>query len=201
MFRAENLRIHHIGPLSFSVKEGECAGISGPSGTGKTILLRALADMEPFSGRLWLEELSHDQIPAPQWRRRVALLPAESQWWFHTVAAHFPGGFPEKAAQVLGLGPEVAAWEIHRLSSGEKQRLSLLRILENRPRVLLLDEPTANLDPKSARAAETLILDFQKKEQAALLWISHDPEQLNRVCHTLYHLENGYLSLKGKVLH
>ncbi|TWI72472.1 ABC-type iron transport system FetAB ATPase subunit [Desulfobotulus alkaliphilus] len=201
MFSARNIRIHHIGPLSLSLRAGECAGISGPSGAGKSILMRAFADMEPFSGDLFLKDTPHHRFSGPEWRKKVALMPAESQWWFHTAGEHFPSGFPEENAAALGFSPDVGNWEIHRLSSGERQRLALLRILIHRPEVLLLDEPTANLDRRNTEAAENFILAYMEKTRAAVVWISHDPEQLRRVCHTLCKLEDGRLTGTGKVLY
>ncbi|MCW7754726.1 ATP-binding cassette domain-containing protein [Desulfobotulus sp. H1] len=201
MFRAQNIKIHHIGPVSLSVEAGECAGISGPSGAGKSILFRAFADIEVFSGTLMLDNVIHTDMSGPQWRRQVALMPAESQWWLHTAGEHFPGTFPEKETAFMGFPPDVPSWEIHRLSSGEKQRLALLRILANEPKVLLLDEPTANLDAEGTKLMEKLIFDYQKRTRASLIWISHNPEQLQRVCHTLYYLANGILSHSGRVLY
>ncbi|TYT76211.1 ABC transporter ATP-binding protein [Desulfobotulus mexicanus] len=201
MFRAQNIRIHNIGPLSLNLSPGECAGISGPSGAGKSILMRAFADMEPFSGDLSLKDIPHNNFSGPEWRKKVALMPAESQWWFHTVGEHFTEEFPEEAAASLGFPTDVRNWEIHRLSSGEKQRLALLRILTHQPEVLLLDEPTANLDSLNTEKAENFILAYLNKTRSGLVWISHDPEQLRRVCHTLYKLEDGRLSRTGKVLY
>jgi ABC-type multidrug transport system ATPase subunit len=68
------------------------------------------------------------------------------------------------------------------LSTGERQRLALLRLLTNQPRALLLDEPTASLDPESTVAMERLISDYRQQHQAAVLWVSHQPEQIKRVC-------------------
>lgn len=192
MLLLEDVRIHHVGPVSLYVGAGECAGISGPSGTGKSILFRAVSDMEPFTGSIHLEGADIRETPAPLWRKQVGLLPAESSWWHDLVAPHFPATFsPGYAA--LGFPPEVAKWEIHRLSSGEKQRLSLLRLLANTPRVLLLDEPTANLDAENTWLVESIIQEYRIRHQAAVIWVSHDTQQLERVADHRYILDAGRL--------
>ena len=82
---------------------------------------------------------------------------------------------------------------VARLSSGERQRFALLRLLANRPRVLLLDEPTANLDPDNVTRVENLIAAYLSTEDAAVLWVSHDPLQISRVAHRRMRLEAGRL--------
>jgi UDP-glucose/iron transport system ATP-binding protein len=82
----------------------------------------------------------------------------------------------------LGLARETGGWRIERLSSGEKQRLALLRLLANRPEVLLLDEPTANLDAANSRRVETLVRDYLKANGASCLWVSHAQQQLEQLC-------------------
>lgn len=77
----------------------------------------------------------------------------------------------------------------HETSTGERQRFALLRLLENKPRVLLLDEPTAALDEKNTLAVETLLLNYLKNHQAAAIWVSHDPEQLQRVATKRLHIK------------
>jgi energy-coupling factor transporter ATP-binding protein EcfA2 len=98
------------------------------------------------------------------------------------------------AYATLGFPTEVTAWEIRRLSSGERQRLALLRILALKPRVLLLDEPTANLDKTNTSLAETLIEDYSQQHRAAVLWVSHDLEQLERLCSRGYRMKAGRLT-------
>lgn len=71
--------------------------------------------------------------------------------------------------------------QISRLSSGEKQRLALARALMNQPRVLLLDEPTASLDPVATAAVEQLVADYRRDTNATVLWVSHDAQQAGRV--------------------
>jgi ABC-type iron transport system FetAB ATPase subunit len=120
------------------------------------------------------------------------MLPAESAWWSDTVRDHFetPG---ETEVERLGFGVEVMDWTVSRLSTGERQRLALLRLLGIAPRALLLDEPTANLDPDSTRRVELLLSDYMARHEACSLWVTHDPEQVSRVSARHFVLSGGGL--------
>jgi ABC-type iron transport system FetAB ATPase subunit len=131
-----------------------------------------------------------ESMPAPEWRRRVGLLMAECLWWHETVGEHLHD-VPAQWIERLGFGPEVLGWEVGRLSTGERQRLGLLRLLGNRPEVLLIDESTANLDPVSTDRVEALIAEYRAERGAGVLWITHDPEQARRVAGRRLRLESG----------
>ena len=190
--KIESLRFQGRGPYDLAVESGECVGLSGPSGAGKTLLLRSIADLDPHEGRVFLDDVDSLAVDAPSWRRAVGLLPAESQWWWDTVGPHFPAVDLERL-KALGFGEEVLGWEVSRLSTGERQRLALLRLLVNRPRALLLDEPTAALDPASAGQVEALIEDYRREADASVLWVSHDPAQAERVADRRYEISEGPL--------
>jgi len=177
----EALAFDHTGPFDLTLDTGECVGLSGPSGSGKTRFLRCVADLDVHEGRLWLDGTASESIPAHDWRRRVALLPAESAWWHDEVGPHFPSRPEPGRLESLGFSEEVLGWRVDRLSSGEKQRLAVLRLLAVEPRVLLLDEPTANLDQDNIDGVEALIEDYRRDRGAAAIWVSHDPRQLERV--------------------
>ncbi len=177
----ENLSFLQRGPYNFKIESGQVLGLRGASGAGKTLLLRAIADLEPHEGLLWLDDTACQNISGPQWRRRVAYLPAESLWWHDRVGQHFLTPPEADWLQQLGFTGEVMSWEINRLSTGEKQRLAILRLLQHRPHALLLDEPTASLDPDNISRAETFILDYLRKNSAPAIWVSHDQPQLERV--------------------
>ena len=179
-FEVRGLRYGDFGPVSFALRVGERIGVTGPSGCGKTRLLRALADLDPWQGEIRLEGQGPSAVRASAWRRRVAYLPAESQWWFDVVAPHFKTAPDPEAMRSLGFETDVLSWPVARLSSGEKQRLGLLRTLANRPAVLLLDEPTAHLDAERTRATEALVARRCADGMMAV-WVAHDPEQLQRV--------------------
>lgn len=180
MFEVENLTSSNIPPVSLQLRPCELVCLSGPSGCGKTLLLRALADLDVNTGQLVLDGVEREQLPAAQWRSRVAYLPAESRWWAATVGEHFRSD-QQPLLSALGFAADVSEWQVERLSSGERQRLALARVLANRPRVLLLDEPTANLDPANSAIVERLVRDYIKEQQAACLWVTHAPEQIARI--------------------
>ena len=191
MLRLEDLKIPDVQPINLTIAPGKCVGLSGESGSGKTRLLRAIADMDEHGGQVYEKGVAQDHIKAHQWRRRVALLPAESQWWFDTVDQHF--STHTKYIEALGFGQDVMSWNVSRCSSGEKQRLSILRMLSIGPRVLLLDDPTANLDANNIARVEGLIVNYLSKHNAIAIWVSHDASQLQRVSQEQYHLCGGQL--------
>lgn len=194
----ENLKTGQIGPWNLRLQFGEILQITGASGAGKSLLLRALADLDPSSGRVVLEDRERSSIAPPEWRRRVAYVPAEAAWWYARVNAHFPR-VPdlEQAgmwAERFGLPEASLEWECERLSSGEKQRLGLLRALLNRPRVLLLDEPTANLDLENSRRVERAVRGYLAEQQAGVIWVSHDSLQRGRLGGRILEIRNGDLT-------
>lgn len=179
-------------PVDLSVRGGECVGISGPSGSGKTRLLRAVADLDPHGGECYLDGEACSARPAHEWRRRVGLLTADSRWWADTVAEHFPESDAEALA-ALDLPAEVMTAQVDRLSTGQRQRLSLARLLVRRPRALLLDEPTANLDADNQARVEDLVRSRQAADGLVVIWVSHDPRQLKRIADRRYRIEDGRL--------
>jgi ABC-type iron transport system FetAB ATPase subunit len=164
----------HFGPVSFSLDEGELCFLTGPSGSGKSLLLRALADLDPHAGEVFLAGEAQAELPPGRWRCSVGLLPSESAWWRETVGEHFRDRAAPAGLEALGFSPEAMGWSIARLSTGERQRLALLRLLENRPAVLLLDEPSANLDPELTRRLVAFLDRYRDERRAAVLWVSHD---------------------------
>jgi ABC-type sulfate/molybdate transport systems ATPase subunit len=190
--RIEAVRVRETGPIDLVVESGECVAISGRSGSGKTVLLRALADLDAHEGRIFLDDDECGAVEAPLWRRRVGLLPTESAWWHETVTEHLAKADALRI-EALGLKPEVLNRSVSRLSSGERQRLALLRLLAQGPQALLLDEPTAHLDAHHAAQVEALVANCRREGGVAVLWVTHDPEQARSVATRCFRLEQGRL--------
>lgn len=194
MLSVSGLRVPGLPPLGFEVPRGEVLGISGPSGSGKTRLLRALADLDPTPGAVSLDGAARDSLPAPEWRRRVGLLPAEPRYWGATAAAHFPEP-PEAAAfRSLGLDPALREADPATLSTGEKARVALLRLLARQPDALLLDEPGANLDRGNRERLLSRVRAFREgsdgRRRGLVLWASHAEAEL-RFADTVLRLPEG----------
>ncbi len=176
---------------SFDLAAGECAVIRGPSGAGKTLLLRALADLDPNDGEVCLDDRERHAMPAPEWRRLVTYVAAEPAWWADRTCDHFcDWATARPLIQALGLGDMPGEAPIARLSTGERQRLGLARALVQRPRVLLLDEPTAALDPDATALVENLLAERFAQGTSAL-WVSHDAAQAKRMAKRCLTIEHG----------
>ncbi|MDA0997504.1 MAG: ATP-binding cassette domain-containing protein, partial [Proteobacteria bacterium] len=89
MLSIVNLQRPGLQPVSLDIVAGTCATIRGKSGSGKSLLLRAIADLDPNSGEVRLDQLRRDSMPAPDWRRLVCYAAAESGWWLGLVGQHF----------------------------------------------------------------------------------------------------------------
>lgn len=189
----------HLGPIDLDMASGECVALRGRSGSGKSLFLRAIADLDPADGAVALDGRDRDTMSAPDWRRQVGYLPAEAGWWADRVGAHFADWSAcRPMAGRLGLDPAAADWPIDRLSSGERQRLGFIRLLENRPRCLLLDEPTASLDEGAAVIVEELVAEHCAAG-GCCLFVTHDTAQFTRVARRGYRLEGGMLVREGGV--
>lgn len=180
MLTVSGLKRLHLS-VSFDLQDGECVALQGPSGVGKTLLLRSIADLDPNEGTIKLDGTLREAMPAPAWRKRVTYLAAEPGWWSDTVQEHFTA-WDDALPLVtrLGLPDDCGPWSIQRLSTGERQRLGLARALMLRSRVFLLDEPTSALDPASTAAVEALIAE-RISDGTSVLWSTHDDAQARRV--------------------
>ena len=196
-----NLSFLGNGPYTLNVGPGECLGLTGQSGIGKTQLLRAIADVIAHDGECSLEGALCSSISPPEWRKMVALLPAESFWWHDFVGEHFgdlkEDSWLKEIFSRLGFSKDVLEWQVSRLSSGERQRLSLVRTLANNPRVLLLDEPTSALDKQMVQVVEDILEELCVRRQMICLWVSHDLAQLSRVARNVLKVENSGFVAEG----
>ena len=191
MLTVQGLARAGLSVQDFTVNTGECVAVVGPSGSGKTLLLRTLADLDPNTGEVTIDGVKRSVTPAPMWRRTVTYLAAESGWWAERVGEHFTDvGAAQRLLAALGLPTDCLHWPITRLSSGEKQRLALVRALIQKPRVLLLDEPTAALDKQSVYAVETVLKD-ELTRGITLIWVTHDAEQAERIAHRRLQVQHG----------
>jgi len=181
-------------PVSLEISDGTCVCVRGASGSGKSVLLRAIADLDPCEGTVSLDGEERAAMPAHAWRRRVTYVAADSGWWVDRVGDHFE--YPDIAAGYLvrlGFHGDVMSWPVSRLSTGERQRLALLRAMVQGPRVLLLDEPTSALDPEATAKVESLLHEKIAGGLSAVM-VTHDAAQAERMSRQHYEMKDGVLS-------
>jgi len=193
-----------LGPYDFTLDGGQCTVLSGPSGSGKSLLLRMIVDLDPHQGDVSLEwpsasangmtGNSHTRaaMSASAWRQRVTYVAAESGWWAETLSEHLNAASLDEARALLsqlGLAASVLQAPIAQLSTGERQRCALLRAIVQKPAFLLLDEPTSALDSSSTLRVEGLLAAL-KSSGTGLLVVSHQPEQVSRIADRVLHMDH-----------
>ena len=204
--------------VSLEIAPGERVGILGATASGKSTLVRQLAGLlKPTSGRVWLNGVvAHGRTTAARAQRRrvgLAFQYPENQIFGQTVFEEVAFGprnlglrKTEMVARVrwaldmVGLEPEeVEARGPFTLSGGEMRRLALAGILAMRPEVLILDEPTAGLDPQGRRKLLARILAWQEETGLTLIVVSHNLGALARVVERVVLLKGGQGVADGPV--
>lgn len=180
-----------LAPVDFDLAAGECVAVLGPSGGGKTLFLRAIADLDPNDGEVSLGGAPRADMAAPEWRRRVSYFSAEPGWWAERVGAHFAD--PDAARPILealDLPADALDWTVARASTGERQRLALARLLVQAPEIMLLDEPSSGLDAAAMARVEAL-LGERLAAGVGILLTTHDPAQADRLARRRLLVEGG----------
>lgn len=163
----------------------------GPSGAGKSTLLSLLNRLrDPDRGRVLVDGRDVRETEVRALRRRVGMVLQRPYLFPGTVAENVrfgpasrgeEGPPVEELLREVALGPEMAARRVDGLSGGEQQRVALARALANRPEVLLLDEPTASLDPGAALRVEETVRGLVERAGLTVVWVTHDLAQARRV--------------------
>jgi ABC-2 type transport system ATP-binding protein len=194
--------------VSFDVRRNEIVGLLGPNGAGKTTTINmVLGVLEPTSGSVRIEGIDIA-------RRRADAL---SRTNFAAVYAPLPGNLTvAQNLRVFGMMYAVknlsarieqllAEFDLDPfrntkagvLSSGEQTRVALAKAMLNRPHLLLLDEPTASLDPATARDIRARIRQFAAAGTGGVLWTSHNMYEVEEVCDRVLFVSHGKVLLEG----
>lgn len=202
--------------VSLEIGGGERVGISGPSGSGKSTLVQLLAGLlEPTSGQVLLDgTAAHERTAnarAQRGRMGLAFQQPEDQIFEQTVRREVAFGprnlgldVDETAARVrwalemVGLDPaEMEERVPFTLSGGEMRRVALASILAMQPEVLILDEPTAGLDPQGRRDLLRRVRTWQEETGLTLIMVSHNLDELAQVVDRMVLLEGGQIVADG----
>ena len=194
--------------ISFDVGPNETVGLLGPNGAGKTTTINMiLGVLSPSGGTIRIEGVDIVED------RALALHRTN----FAAVYAPLPGNLTvSQNLRFFGLLYEVGnlgkrvdelleAFDLGAmrnvkfglLSSGEQTRVCLAKAMINRPRLLLLDEPTASLDPATARDIRAKIREFTGRDKVAVLWTTHNMHEVTEVCDRVLFLSRGRILLEG----
>jgi putative ABC transport system ATP-binding protein len=191
---------------SILVRPGEAVAIQGPSGSGKTTLARALATLvEPDAGTVLLDGQDAREIAPTRFRTRVAFLAQQPAMFAGTVRANLGAGpalhgkslddaQTRQLILAVGLDESMLPREARTLSGGEKQRVALARALANAPGVLLLDEPTAALDPDAGERIVALLRTLSARGLSVVM-VTHVEAHACALGGTRYRCERGRLTV------
>lgn len=193
--------------ISFSIKAGEIVGLLGPNGAGKTTTINMiLGILEPSSGQIEIfcqnNKVDCRHSRATNFAAVYAHLPPNLTVWQNLYVFGLLYGVKNLEKRIKELLEEFdlagfAKTKAGLLSSGEASRLNLAKAVINNPCLLLLDEPTASLDPSIAELMRKKIIDFAARNSAAILWTSHNMAEITEVCDQVLFMSHGRILLKG----
>ncbi|MEP6916538.1 MAG: ABC transporter ATP-binding protein [Acidobacteriota bacterium] len=181
-----------VDDVSFEVQPGEVFGLLGPNGAGKTTTLRMLGGLiPPTSGEVRIEGTAIDRGTGPRLRRRIGFLTETPGLWDQlTVADNLAVyarlfGLPDVAGAVERSLRQFGLWDRRTdraalLSKGMKQKVAVARALVHDPEIVLLDEPTANLDPQASRDVRDLLLDLRRQGRVVVV-STHNLDEIERL--------------------
>lgn len=208
VYRLENVTKAYSGRVVLAIDRlditaGELLAVVGPSGAGKSTLLRLLNFLEPPSaGTIWYRGvITNGRLPELGVRREITTVFQRPLLLNRSVAAnvayglHLRGqrGVEGKVAanlELVGLS-QLARSRAAQLSGGEAQRVALARALIIEPRVLLLDEPTANLDPYNVNLIEQVVRRVNAERATTIVLVTHNVFQARRLAHRVALMLNG----------
>ena len=194
-------------PASFTIRAGDRIAIVGPSGSGKSTLLQLIADLDtPSGGTLRWPALGPSGLLRPRHIgivfQSASLLPSLSAVENVEVPLRLLGGQADPHATALAALASVGLADIadklpDELSGGQAQRVGLARAIALRPRLVLADEPTGQLDQPSAQQAMDALLRSLEGSDAALVVATHDPAVARRL-RTVWRMDHGLLTLPAQ---
>jgi putative ABC transport system ATP-binding protein len=193
-----------------SIPDGKITTLAGPSGAGKSTLLKLCNGLiSPTSGDIFVHGKHINEYKPVELRRMAGIALQNAPMVKGTVYENL--SLPLKLAGKSLSEKEAAAFLedvgldesfLHRdsksLSGGQRQKVSIARTLVNRPRILLLDEITASLDPGSSREIEQLILKINRRYGVTMIWITHHLEQARTIGHYTWVMMKGRLAEAGE---
>jgi ABC-2 type transport system ATP-binding protein len=213
--RASAARQHTaVDNVSFQVAEGEIYGVIGANGSGKSTLIRILSTLllpdrgevrvfgidslhDPQSSRPLLNRVSAD----PSFFRAMS---AMENLLFYGRAYGLSGAETrERSAAILRrlhLGAAHARQPMHHLSRGQQQKVAVTRAFLTAPKLMLLDEPTTGLDPRSKRDVQGFVAEVNRDHQVAILLTTHDMDEAELLCDRIGFLSGGRLVAEGTPL-
>ncbi len=197
-----------ISGISFSVKKGEILGLLGPNGAGKTTTIHIiLGVLESDSGVISVfgKDIKHQRktiMKEVSFSAGYAQLPGNLTVWQNLYVFGLLYGVKGLKHRINFLLSEfrleyLAHTKSGVLSSGEQTRLNLAKALINSPQLLLLDEPTAALDPNTAQTIRQKIKNYVSLNGAGVLWTSHNMHEVEAVCDRVLFLSHGKILLEG----
>jgi zinc transport system ATP-binding protein len=181
-----------VGDLSFEVFAGDCLAIIGPNGSGKTVLLKALQHLVPYSGEIeWAQQAHVGYVPQSVAADRQ--LPLRVRELLAAKAGFLRLGDRdmEQVTSELNLSPEFLSAGIGTLSGGQFQKVLIAFALLGRPDVLLFDEPTASLDELSEERIYELVHQLQERKGITVILVSHDLSVVYRYANRVLCLSKG----------